>query len=151
VALTVDTWSAMGTVWNTSEIGKLYLAAKVSFPLILVRPTSDIASSDSRLVKDMTYTTYILTTTTAVTARWRRLETRTWSWADCRNLTPDDTSMRSVAWLLICWTWCHASQFVIVRTRCWNCASEYTVDLAQQVRWAVVSSTADNSFFFYVT
>jgi len=75
VALTVDTWSGMGTVWNTSEIGKLYLAAKVSFTFILVRPTS----SDSRPVKDMTYTTYILTTTTAVTARWRRLETRTWS------------------------------------------------------------------------
>ena len=56
LSLAVDTWSGMGTVWNTSEIGKFYLAAKVSFTYILV--TSDSASSDSRPVKDMTYTYY---------------------------------------------------------------------------------------------
>jgi len=30
--------------------------------------------------------------------RLRLLETRTWSWADCRNLMKDDTSLRSAVW-----------------------------------------------------
>jgi len=64
--------------------------------------------------------------------RLKQSETLTWLSVDCRNRTLDDTSLRSVIWLLISWTKCHISQFVIVRTRCWNYASEYTPDRVLQ-------------------
>ena len=95
--------------------------------------------------------------------RLRRLETHTWLWVDCRRLTEDATSLRSAVWLCnfnvrterpmkqdnplqhypsqssAVWlfnflTKCRASQFVIVLTRRLNYASEFTVDLVQQVR-----------------
>ena len=65
--------------------------------------------------------------------RWRQLETRTWSWVDCRSQTLAATLWKSAVWLSICSIKCLALRFVIALRKRWNFASEYTLDLALQV------------------
>jgi len=72
-------------------------------------------------------------TSVAFDDRWRQLETRTWSWVDCRNQTLADTLSRSAVWLSIYWISCLALRFDIALMKRWNFASEYTPDLALQV------------------
>jgi len=108
--------------------------------------------------------------------RLKQLETRTWLWVDCRNPTKVDTSLRSAVWhllitpeliglperlkcnftytasrsavwLLIYWTKCHTSKFVIVLSIRSNCASEYTPDRAQQVSKGNYTIGARNVIF----
>jgi len=57
----------------------------------------------------------------------------TWLLVDYQNLTRADTSLRSAVWLLIYWTKCHASEFVIVLTIHSNYVLEYTLDRVLQV------------------
>jgi len=65
--------------------------------------------------------------------RWKQLEMHMWLWVDCQKPMLDDILLRYAVWLLICWINYHASPFVIVLTIHSNYASEYTLDLVQQV------------------